>query len=423
MPIREKFKNYLAKFRTLSFLQKFAVLFLILFGVYYRPIEIQSGFGPQHIVLMALMIVLGVFIYGAPSRALWIGILYCTWQLITAFTLNDSIRWSTLFFSFGLVFTYVGFYNLVYHKKVFTIEIFIELLKFIMTLAFVFCILQQMAILAGFRQLPAINMMMTYGKKGPLACASLYQEMSSFARFMLVCFYGYVKCNEIKRGQGRYKFGELFKGEHRWVTIRFLWMMLTMGSGTAMIALLVFSLYFITKKNAVYMIPLFVVIYIMLGNIENKQLERSLHTLGATATFDREAIIDADQSAAFRIVPVINSFSADFSKKETWFGHGVDYGRNYKLVLRMRATLFDDYGVVLFLLGYVFAFSCAYKINSLGALFMILGIGGGMAGNIQYAWELAMLMTVVRYFMEQNEAKITKSKRITPTGFYAKNLY
>ncbi len=409
MPEKETFKSYFSKFRLLSPLQKFTVVFLILFGIYYRPVEIMAGFGPQHILLMALMIMVGVFIYGAPSRALWLGIIYCSWQLFTAFTLNDTIRWTTLFFSFGLVFSYVGFYNLVYYKKVFTLDVFIDLLKFIMMLAFVFCIMQQLAILAGFRSLPAINLMMTYTKKGPLACNSLYLEMSHFARFMLVCYYGYVKCSEIQRGQGRYKVSDLFKAPHRWVTIRFLWMMLTMASGTAMIALLAFSLYFITKKNFVYMIPVFIAGYFILGNIEDKQLKRSLRTIEATATFDRDQVREADGSAATRIAPLVNSFNADFTKKETWFGHGVDYGRNNNLVVRMRATLFDDYGVVLVVLSYIFAFSCAYKINSLGALFMIMGIGGGMGGNIHYGWELAMLMTVVRYFMEVDE--IEKAKK------------
>ncbi|MCQ2379550.1 MAG: hypothetical protein MJ025_01310 [Victivallaceae bacterium] len=401
----EFLKRFGAILRSSTGLQRFAIVFLILFGIYYRPIEINTGFGPHHIVLMALMIVLGVVLYGALSKALWLGIVYCAWQLIVAFSLNDSIRWTTIMYSFGLVFTYVGFYNLVYCRRVFTLESFIEVLKMMMGIAFVFCILQQLAILAGMRSLPVINMMMIYETKGPLACSSIYLEMSHFARFMLVCYYCYVKCSEMKRGKGRYALGELFEREHRWQTIGFLWMMLTMASATAMIALLAFSLYFITRRNAVYMIPLFVAAYVFLQNVEERQLQRSLHVIEATAELDKDTIIGADKSASFRIAPVINSLHADFSKKETWFGHGVDYARNNELSRRLKATMFDDYGVIFLIISYVFAFSCAYKIPSLGALFMIMGIGGGgFGGNIQYGWELAMVMTVLKYFLEQREA-------------------
>ena len=31
---------------------------------------------------------------------------------------------------------------------------------------------------------------------------------------------------------------------------------------------------------------------------------------------------------------------------------------------------------------------------------MFAGVGGGIGGNIQYGWELAMVITCVRYFYE-----------------------
>lgn len=40
---------------------------------------------------------------------------------------------------------------------------------------------------------------------------------------------------------------------------------------------------------------------------------------------------------------------------------------------------------------------------SLATLFMFAGIGGSIGGNIQYAWELAMVMTCVRYFYENRD--------------------
>lgn len=384
-------------------MQKFATIFLIFNGIYYWPLSIQAGFGPQHILLMFSVIIIGCICCKGKSKAMFWGSLYFLWQLFIIFLHDAPLRWSTVLFSFGLIYTYVGFYNLVYLKKVFTLDVFIEIVRFMIHFSFLVCILQQVAILAGFRSFPAINLINAFTEKGPLACNSLFHEMSTFARSMLVCYYVYVKCCEIKRGKGRLSPLTLIQGEHRWVTLPFLWMMLTMGSATAMICLLVFCLYFTTKKNILILIPLFIFGYGFLYQIDNKQVQRSLRVIEATKTLNRDNVVGSDGSAAMRVAPLVNSLNADFSKAETWFGHGLDYGRNNNLTINMTGTLFDDYGFILFIIGYIFSFKCAYKINSLGALFMVMGIGGALAGNIPYVWELAMIMTVLRYFMDQRE--------------------
>ena len=59
-----------------------------------------------------------------------------------------------------------------------------------------------------------------------------------------------------------------------------------------------------------------------------------------------------------------------------------------------------DYGFIFYIISLIFTFTCAYKFWSLGCIFMFAGVGGGFGSNIQYAWELAMVMTCVRYFYE-----------------------
>ena len=88
----------------------------------------------------------------------------------------------------------------------------------------------------------------------------------------------------------------------------------------------------------------------------------------------------------------------NFSKKETWLGYGIDYSRGR--FFAQSGTLFDDYGFIFYIITLIFTFSCAYNFWSLGCIFMFAGVAGGMGNNIQYAWELAMVMTCVRYFYE-----------------------
>ena len=249
-----------------------------------------------------------------------------------------------------------------------------------------------------YRIFPLLNMMKNLDRG--IGCQSLSMEPSTFGRFMLVFYYAYVKCQEYKRDEGPFTLSELFSGEHKWVTIRFLWMMLTMGSGTAFVCLILFALYFVRKDNWYYIIPILIVCYTLIQNSGIEALDRATNTIEATATLDKETVQETDGSASARIAPVINSLNADFSKKETWLGHGIDYGKNRNDFARQTGTLFDDYGLIFYIFSIIFAFTCAYNFWSLGCIFMFAGVGGIIGGNIQYAWELAMVMTCVRYFYE-----------------------
>ena len=265
-------------------------------------------------------------------------------------------------------------------------------------LYFVWCIMQQVLTIVGIGYFPLLNMMKNLDRG--IGCQSLSMEPSTFGRFMLVFYYAYVKCCEYKRDEGPFTLSELFSGEHKWVTIRFLWMMLTMGSGTAFLCLILFAGYFVRKDNWYYIIPILVVCYILLQNSGIEALDRATNTIEATATLDKETVQETDGSASARIAPVINSLNADFSKKETWLGYGIDYNKNNGLFYKQTGTLFDDYGFLFYIFTLIFTFTCGYRFFSLATIFMFAGVGGGFGGNIQYTWELAMVMTCVRYFYE-----------------------
>lgn len=376
----------------------FATILILLYGMYYMPID---SFGMNAPIKMALMFssiaVLLLYTFKTSKALVW-GVIYLIFQYSVASFHPESFRWSTYIYSILLVVTFVCFYNLVWIEKVFTIDHFIKICKWFMMLYFVVCIIQQVLTLAGVEYLPLLNMMQVLDRG--IGCQSLTAEPSHFARFMLVFYYAYVKCCEYKRDEGPFTISELFNGEHKWVTIRFLWMMLTMGSGTAFVCLILFSLYFVRRHNWYYVIPILIVGYLLIQASGIEQLDRATSTINATTTLDKEEIQDADGSAAARISLMINSINADFSKKETWLGYGIDYSRNNDGFNKQTSTMFDDYGFLFYLFTLIFSFTCAYKFWSLGCIFMFAGVGGGLSTNIQYVWELAMVMTCVRYFYE-----------------------
>ncbi len=377
----------------------YATWLIILMGVCWLPLEGRVGFGIVKLGCLISAVLVLLFRAFSITKAFLIGSFYLVWQFFVASLHPETFRSSTLLFSAGLVYTYVCFYNLLYVDKVFTIRHFLALTKFMIVAFFVVCIIQQCFILAGRTYMPAVNLIQVLGRG--IGCNSLSMEPSTFARTMLVFYYAYVKCNEYIRGEGPYTVKELFQGEHKRITICFLWMMCTMGSGTAFVCLIAFALYFVRKNNWYYIIPAFLILYFyVLPMFNAEQLDRATSVINATTTFDQQTVEDADGSAASRISPLINSFDVDLSNENTWFGYGIDYARNHNMILKQTATLFDDYGLIFYIISIVFNLSCAYRLKSLGALFMIMGIGGGSGTNIHYAWWLMMVMTCVRYFYE-----------------------
>lgn len=374
----------------------FATILIIFYGIYYMPVDSFGMNAPIKMALMLSSIFVLLFYSLKASKAFTWGIIYLIFQYTVASFHPESFRWGTYIYSVLLVLTFVSFYNLVWIEKVFTIDHFIKICKWFMMLYFVVCIVQQVLTLVGIGYFPLFNMMQNLDRG--LGCQSLSMEPSTFGRFMLIFYYAYIKCCEYKRDEGPFTLRELFSGEHKWVTIRFLWMMLTMGSGTAFVCLILFSLYFVRWHNWYYIIPALVICYGLLQELGIEQLDRATSTIEATATLDKENVQETDGSASARIAPILNSLQADLTKKETWLGYGIDYGKNHGTFYKQTGTLFDDYGLIFYITSLLFSFSCAYDFWSLGTIFVFAGVGGGAGGNIQYAWALMMVMTCVKYF-------------------------
>lgn len=375
-------------------LRIYTSIFIIYLLIAYIPLDGGVGFGVPKIILSATAIPV-LFLYTFKmSKAMIIGIIYILYQYLSASFHPESLRWSTLFFSASFVISYICIYNLITVEKVFSIEYFIKLCKWAIMLFFVVCILQQFAIIVGIRSLPIINFM-AFLDRG-IGCNSLALEPSHFARYMLIIYYAYIKCSEYKRGEGAFTLKELFSGEYKWVTIRFLWMMLTMGSGTAFVCLILFSGYFVRKHNWYYVIPIMVIGYSLIQASGIEALDRATSTIEATSTFDIANVRAADGSASVRIEPVLNSLNADFTKFETWFGYGIDAGRTFG----SKSTIFDDYGFILYLISLLFNFTCGYNFWSLATIFMFAGVSGGSGGNFFTAWATFMIITCVKYFYE-----------------------
>ncbi len=231
---------------------------------------------------------------------------------------SENIRWSTIIYSIAFVLTFLAYERLL-HRYKFTAQDYLSLLKYLIYAYFIVLLIQQFCVLTG---LPILNVRF-YDIANPWKLNSLAGEPSHSARIVGVLMYSYMVMKEIIENK-KYDFKESIKKD-KWIWLSFLWIMLTMGSGTAILFLGVVLLKFIRFRT---LIPLFILLSltaILINTMGSHSYDRVLNVIMATATFDTDAIIKADHSASSRIVPMmVISQMVDFISINGWFGHGID---------------------------------------------------------------------------------------------------
>lgn len=372
-----------------------ATIMLVLFNIMFVPIE-QGPFSPVKITLMGLCPL--IFIAKKPivTKALVLAAIY--WVVCyTLSLLKGEMRFSTLGFLGMYLILYINYYSFIV-KGTFTLEYFTKILKYLIIAYAVVLIGQQMCVLVGLRNMPLLNLQNQFFLS-ITKLPSLTLEPSHSARILTFTMLGYLRCMEIKKGK-RITLQELFSPEQRIVTFSFLWSMLMMGSGTAFVGMGVLSLYFITRKTVIYIIPLIIGMFMLGQSMELKQMDRAVALAEAASTGSAEEAMAADGSGATRIIPVINVFTkTDVTKLETWIGKKSMEKDKYWWK-RTDTKIYDQYGLIAFIISLVFIYSCVIRhFFSLETLLYLILLGFTL-GNIYYAWGCLMIMTGVTYFQK-----------------------
>lgn len=335
------------------------------------------------------------------TKALIIGIVYWLWCFFSSLLIGEQ-RFSTLGFTGMYVITFIVFYNFL-RKDVIPFYYFKKLLRIFILSFGIVLLAQQICMVVGLKNMPLVNLNNQFFlslNKLP----SLTLEPSHSARVLAALVLCYWRMYQIEYGE-KLTLNNLFKGEMKTPMMLFFWSMLTMGSGTAFIALGVLSLYFITKETAFFVIPFLIVIYLIFGTLEMTQFERANRLVEATLTGDVEMIQGADGSGAIRIIPIINTITkTDLTKKETWVGKGTEkIDSMWWTKMDRKIGVIDQYGLIGFIISMLLVYRCMIRrFISIESLFF-LGLLGMSLGNIYYAWGCLILFSGVRYFQEQKE--------------------
>ncbi len=381
-------------------LKYFATFVLILFCVHYIPLETRAGASMLKTTTSVLCCCVFLLYVPSLSKALILSVLYFLTIYISALFHPESFRASTLLYLCSFLITFVTLYNLIYVKRVFTLEYFTKIVKCLIFILVVVLLVQQAFIMVGIKYFPLINLTQVLNRG--IGANSLTMEPSVTARMLGVLMYAYMECISFRQGSA-FRFKQFWESEHKWVAIGFLWAMLTMGSGTVFIVLGVLSLYFIKWRNALLVVPIIAGLIYIGSEMGITQFDRAYNTVQATMTLDNQTVIETDGSASARITPILNTINnLDLTKEEHWFGYGIDAGHTMKSQ-RMIAEI-TDYGFLAYIFGLILVFSCSIRFFSIPTIMYFIGIGGG-TGNIAYAWGVLMLFMCVRYFYVQQNVR------------------
>ena len=380
-----------------------ASAYIFILSTFLFVIEDSVTSSPLKLGIMGLAPILFIFRVPKLNRALLFGGLFFLLCLLFSY-LNDNIRFSTIGYLGMFIISFVVFYNLI-HCNAFSYAYFHRYIGLLIVLFGVVIILQQITILMGFRDFKVINL---YNQDflAITRVPSLSLEPSHTGRIMAVLMIAFIRCIELKNQGESVTLRQLFKRDCWPVTILFLWSMVTMGSGTAFIALGILCLYFIRLRTVVFVLPLLILI-VFLGDIMGiENIQRALkvsQTVAQGGTI--EDIQQADVSASTRIIPLVNTFTKiDLTDFATWIGHGTKEKDSLWWVDKDRKLdVVSQYGLIVFLISLVFVYKCMiYKVLSIETLLFFFLFGFSL-GNIFYTWGAMMVFASVRYFQVQYE--------------------
>lgn len=319
----------------------------------------------------------------------------------------ETMRWSTVIYSCMFIISFITYKHLLY-KDIFRIENFEKLIRYLIYAYTLVLIIQQICVLLG---LPIFNLS-NYSPAEPWKLNSLTSEPSHSARIVGLLMYCYIVIKEIMLNR-KYNLKNDLKVD-KWIWFSFFWIMITMGSGTAFLFIFLVLSVFLSFRNLIILLLVFIILIGAITFFEITAFDRTWKVFLATLTLDTNKIIAADPSASVRIVPfIIISQLVDFTTFNDWFGYGVDYVKSiFSTYVRIGGLpegftgggmfqVWLDYGLLSFLLFVYFTFSATYLKDSIVSVFFWFLLVFMYGVNSQIVWVTIVLLFTLNYFKQQ----------------------
>lgn len=394
------------------YIRNIAAFLLVLFCIQYIPVESRAGVSYVKFAAACSCPLVWLAYSQKTSRVMMLSAGYMFCVIFAALCHPNTLRWSTILYLASFLVMFSTFYNLIYEEKAFSFEFFTRLITGLLLAYFITLLMQQACLSVGIRTFPPINLVQILNRN--IGSNSLSYEPSSAARIMAVLYLALMKMQEI-RLRRKIRIADMWR-DYKWPTLAFLWSMLTMGSGTAFVALGILSLYFIQKRYLLTVVPLLVMFVMIIPYIDFEPLQRAYNVLGGFLTGDEQAV-QKDTSAAVRVQPLINTFMRlDLTQWETWLGHGCDFTVSQSDYFeRLKISTIggiNEYGLLSFLIMQLIIFKCVIRRFVSLETVIWFSLFGMSFGNIPYTWGAMMVFATVSYFqsLRKNASLISELK-------------
>lgn len=380
-------------------LQTIATIILIVFCIQYIPLESRASISVVKLAVSALSPIVLFYFTLKISKTMFLFLVYYIYVILVAMFYPLTFRWSTMLYLGTYIVTFITFYNLIVFENVFTKSYFIRFLRGLIFAYFITLILQQFFIIIGITKFPLINLVQVFNRG--IGANSLSYEPSTAAMIMSFAYLSLLRMYELEYKR-KVTLSEMFVIA-KWPTLQFLWIMLSMVSGTAIIGLLLISSYFIQPKprNIIFVIILVLILFLIITFSEYTPIVRMRETLLAFFSLDLQQSIKADASSAYRTQAWINTINnLDLTTIEAWFGHGIDYGDINKAYFNQNYMIgrISEFGLVSYLILLLAIYnSMINKLFSLETIFWCVLLLATL-NNEAFRWGALMLFTIVRHF-------------------------
>lgn len=394
------------------------IVFLLV--VFLTTLALFTGADQRNFVVIAVLAVIPVLlVFQFPFLRTdeWPIYVFAISLLFTVFLHRDMARPATLLYSYLFIAAFLFLIRLL-QENLFHKDLYLKLLKIIIFAYAIVLFIQQFCVITG---LPVLNRIVVDATER-FKLNSLAPEPTYSAVVLPLLMFSYMRIRELDWGR---KYNFVHDGlEEGWLWLAFSYPMLTMGSGTAFIALILIVLYLMDFSNwrfALVGLALFALVIFALDYFKVEAYIRALNFLKVVFTFDPYLILVTDHSASFRVVPSILYLRMfDVTSLNTWLGHGIDFDVAYfpEIIPGLEdengaggifPTFVMNFGVLsaVALLVMIRKF-CLRRWWSFETLFWLVLVSVWGLNN-QFAWAALFILACNKYFFDQYKSEKQKA--------------